>query len=706
MLFFHLIYQTNWAKNNYGRIPTSIERDKILIGKTLGKYRIVEHLGGGGMAEVYKAHHSGLDRYVAIKVLHSFLANEKDFLTRFQREAKIVATFRHPNIVQVYDFDFDKETNSYYMVMEFINGPTLKTRLQELSQTGQVMPLEEAIRITSAVASAMDYAHQQGMVHRDIKPANIIFTQDGQVILSDFGIARMINTSTLTATGAMVGTPAYMAPEQGMGKVGDERSDIYSLGAVLYQLVTGTLPFDADTPLGTVLKHINSPLTPPTKLVFDLPPQVETVIMRALAKDPNNRYQTAKEFATDLEKAMTGESVEPISSELAMAPATDTIVSPHTQYQAEQKKQSTSSRAAAPETRPQRRQGTGILMGLVLILLIVVALFATGKLDHLMTTLFSQTATPSPGPTVPPTSTVTPDLTATYDILITQVAAGVGAALATHDALTTYQATINAPTFTPTPTPLPDWTATAIAACVFEVKVTSDQAIQPDVLMPGQQFVKRWTIQNTGTCAWPEDVRPVFVSGDELDVVSEPGIEPLSPGETARIQITLQAPTEYDTYTSIWQLQSGEETGIEIEGELEISCRVGPTPTPRPTATPAPTPTPEFSPTPVKRLEMYMPVLTWCDESKSRGRVNWGFEGGLSDEYHHFFNEVSVEGELPGAYNEFVGFPHVATYFTTSGTFELPAPAYCCPGDYGHFAIPDEYEIVWYKVYFSENNCP
>ena len=241
------------------------------------------------MAEVYKARHPTLDRYVAIKVLHPFLADEEDFLTRFQREAKIVAAFRHPNIVQVYDFDLDPETDSYYMVMEYVDGPTLKTQLREMAEEGQMLSLEEAVRIVIAVANALHYAHQQGMVHRDIKPGNIIFSQKGQIILSDFGIARMINTSTLTASGAMVGTPAYMAPEQGMGHIGDERSDIYSLGAVLYQLVTGNLPFEADTPLGTVLKHINLPLTPPTSLIPSLPPNIETVIMRALAKDPNNR---------------------------------------------------------------------------------------------------------------------------------------------------------------------------------------------------------------------------------------------------------------------------------------------------------------------------------------------------------------------------------------------------------------------------------
>jgi serine/threonine protein kinase len=229
-----------------------------LINKTLGKYRIVEHVGSGGMAEVYKAYQPSLDRYVAIKVLHSFLADEEDFLARFQREAKIVATLRHPNIVQVYDFD--AEDNVYYMVMEFIDGPSLKARLQEMAQEDQRLPSEEAIRIVAAIADALDYAHQRGMVHRDIKPANIMFAQDEQVILTDFGIAKIMNVTGLTVSGAMIGTPAYMAPEQGMGQTGDERADIYSLGVVLYQLVTSHLPFEANTPLGVVFKHINDPL--------------------------------------------------------------------------------------------------------------------------------------------------------------------------------------------------------------------------------------------------------------------------------------------------------------------------------------------------------------------------------------------------------------------------------------------------------------
>ncbi len=273
-----------------------------MIGKTIGRYRIVEHLGRGGMAEVYKAHQASLDRYVAIKLMHTFLADEQEFLARFEREAKVVATLRHPNIVQVYDFDVDQGV--YYMVMEFINGDTLKARLQALEARGEWVSLDDAVRIVLAVGSALRYAHERNMVHRDVKPANVMITLDGQVILTDFGIAKIVSMSNLTASGAMVGTPSYMAPEQGMGQPGDERSDIYSLGVMLYQLVLGRLPFDADTPLAVVLKHINEPLPLPRLLKPDLPDALNAVILKSLAKDPNERYQKVAEMLADLRRAM------------------------------------------------------------------------------------------------------------------------------------------------------------------------------------------------------------------------------------------------------------------------------------------------------------------------------------------------------------------------------------------------------------------
>jgi tRNA A-37 threonylcarbamoyl transferase component Bud32 len=273
-----------------------------LVGKTIGKYRIVARLGRGGMAEVYKGYQPGLDRYVAVKVLHSHLADEEDFIGRFEREATAVARLRHPNIVQVYDFDVEGST--YYMVMEFVEGPTLKAELKERSMKGQIFSLPEISRIFSALASAIDYAHSRGMVHRDLKPANVMFTAEGQVVLTDFGIARIMGATRYTMTGAISGTPAYMSPEQGQGERGDERSDIYSLGVILYEMVTGRVPFDADTPFAIIMKHINDPLPLPTTVNSAVPEVVERIILKAMSKNPADRYQSAGEMAKALRDAL------------------------------------------------------------------------------------------------------------------------------------------------------------------------------------------------------------------------------------------------------------------------------------------------------------------------------------------------------------------------------------------------------------------
>lgn len=262
-----------------------------LTGKTLGKYQLSERLGRGGMAEVYKAYHPQLERYAAIKVLHGFLAEGRDFQKRFQREAKAIAALRHPNIVQIYDIDAHDE--SYYMVMEFIDGGTLKDRLL---QANGPLPIAEMAHIFREIASALDYAHQQGVLHRDVKPANVLLDKSGRSVLTDFGIARIISDTQFTATGTLVGTPAYMSPEQGKGMPIASTSDIYSLGIILYEMVTGKVPFDADTPLGVIHKHINEPLPPPRSLREDIPKALEDVILKALAKDADNRYSSAAEM--------------------------------------------------------------------------------------------------------------------------------------------------------------------------------------------------------------------------------------------------------------------------------------------------------------------------------------------------------------------------------------------------------------------------
>jgi serine/threonine protein kinase len=273
-----------------------------LVGKTVGKYRIVARLGRGGMAEVYKAYQPGLDRYVGIKVLHAHLIDDKDFIGRFEREALAVGKLRHNNIVQA--LDFDREGEMYFMAMEFIDGPTLKDELKARRIADNPFTLKEISRIFTALCSAIDYAHARGMVHRDLKPANVMINQEGQVVLTDFGIARIIGATQYTQTGAMSGTPAYMSPEQGQGERGDERSDIYSLGVMLYEMVTGVVPYDGDTPFAVIMKHISEPLPMPTVVNPNLPEEVERVILKAMSKRPEDRYQTAGEMARALREAI------------------------------------------------------------------------------------------------------------------------------------------------------------------------------------------------------------------------------------------------------------------------------------------------------------------------------------------------------------------------------------------------------------------
>lgn len=272
-----------------------------LEGTNLGKYRIVKALGRGGMAQVYKAYHPQLDRYMAIKVLRADLAEDAEFLERFRREAHSVSGLRHANIVQV--FDFDMQDDLYYMVMELLEGDTLRARLNEYRIRNQRLPLAESVQILGDVLRGLAYAHAEGLIHRDIKPANIMLNKKGQAVLTDFGVAQIIGSTQHTASGALMGTLNYMAPEQGLKNQCDRRSDIYSLGIVLFEMLTGYTPFDADTPLAILMKHLNDPLPLPTEIDPGLPVELERIVLKALAKDPHDRFQSAEEMAEALQQA-------------------------------------------------------------------------------------------------------------------------------------------------------------------------------------------------------------------------------------------------------------------------------------------------------------------------------------------------------------------------------------------------------------------
>jgi len=277
-----------------GRTPSGME--VALVGQTLGQYRLVERIGRGGMATVYKAYQPSLDRYVAVKVLPTYLAHDPDFAARFRREARAIARLNHPHILPVHDFGQEGELS--YIVMRYVEGGTLKKQL------GQPLALNRTIDILAQIGDALDYAHQQGVIHRDVKPANVLLDQGRWAFLSDFGLAKMVAASVqLTKTGVGLGTPAYMSPEQAQGKPVGAPSDIYSLGIMLFEMLTGRVPFDADTPLAVLIKHLTAPLPLPREVNPDIPEPVERVILKAVAKDPEDRYQWVSEMVEALGRA-------------------------------------------------------------------------------------------------------------------------------------------------------------------------------------------------------------------------------------------------------------------------------------------------------------------------------------------------------------------------------------------------------------------
>lgn len=622
-----------------------------LIDKTLGKYKVLEHIGHGGMSEVYKGQQAQLNRMVAIKVLHPFLADEEGFVVRFQREARIVATLRHPNIVQVYDFDFNEELGIYYMVMEYINGPTLKSMLKN-----DPLPYTEMAKIGAAIANALDYAHQRGMVHRDVKPANIMFIEEQEPVLTDFGIAKMITLSGLTASGAMVGTPAYMAPEVGMGKAGTAHSDLYSLGVVLYQIVTGHLPFTSETPMGMVMQHINDAPPPPSEYDPDISPALEQVILQALEKRPEARFERAADMSRLLRHAVgldtLSERAAPLQRHRPPTPTTtprpegraragsedrliktwppaspDSATSPPTPAP----ETPTEYTEAIPEQPVEEEQKPSLVRRLVrsaLFLLFVLIIgggiwfgveggvppFVMDVLSARMPQMVpaaesSPTPTPSPTPTETPTPTPTPT-----------------------------------PTMTPTATPTLISLTAAETTCTPRVRLDQVRVEPDEVVAPNTPLVAYVTLENNGNCAWPQDVAFHFGNGDRLGAPEVYPMGSLDAGNTIQIIIPMQAPEELGSYRSVWEIRRDGEGKLGSNINIEITVGDVPAMTPTPMTEPA---TPEAAID--EPLALSEPLLLSWEEDRAQDRWS-GFveveaQGGTGD-YRYYRNEVSAATEL------------------------------------------------------------
>jgi serine/threonine protein kinase len=284
-----------------------------LIGATIGHYRITQSLGQGGMAAVYKAYQENLDREVAIKILPEHYSHNANFVARFKLEARALARLNHPNIVTVHDAgEFQRRL---YIVMAYIPGGTLRERLD------RPLPVTRVVEITRAVAAALGYAHERNIIHRDVKPANVLMDLDGRPVLSDFGIAKVVAEETgeqLTSTGTGIGTPEYMAPEQCRGLPVDSRSDIYALGVMAYEMFTGRTPFQGAPFTAVIYAQIHEPPPPPSHFNPQIPPAVDAVILQALAKDPDQRFQRATDFADALERACAISRSGPVARALVL----------------------------------------------------------------------------------------------------------------------------------------------------------------------------------------------------------------------------------------------------------------------------------------------------------------------------------------------------------------------------------------------------
>jgi serine/threonine protein kinase len=425
-----------------------------LIGKAFGPYTIVERIGEGGMAVVYKGYQESLNRYVAIKVLRDELARDQQFVNRFRREALAAAKLNHPNLLHVYDAGVAHGV--YYLAMDYAPGGTLK----DLMMRGPVPP-DRAASIAAQMADALEYAHRQGLVHRDVKPTNILFTADGRPKLTDFGIAKALyETSQLTRTGTSIGTPDYMAPEQIQGQPVDGRTDLYSLGIVLYEMLSGRVPFRSSTPVAVLYKQVNEIPPPLRSLNVQVPTWLEAVVNKAVAKRPQDRFQSGSEFARALRKQYAPEGAPGGVVEPPVTRRPTPVPPPRKTRMPEARQPTAVPRSrSAPASRPRRRGLVVLLLGAIAV---VVALVGVGA-AVLLGDLFQRGSSNN--------QQVVMTMVVTSHIVTQVVTSPPSERTATSSPATS---TVPVPTRTSAPpsteTPVPDWDIPSLQANVTDMR--------------------------------------------------------------------------------------------------------------------------------------------------------------------------------------------------------------------------------------------
>lgn len=565
----------------------------------------------GGMATVYKAYHAAVDRYVAIKVLPPNMAQDPSFAARFSQEARTIAKLEHPYILPVYDSGNDGGTA--YIVMRYMEAGTLTELLAK-----DRPDMRQSIRLIQHMAEALDHAHKVGIIHRDIKPSNILLDKNGQAYLTDFGIAKIIEGS-LNLTGSnIIGTPAYMSPEQGQGWRVDHRSDVYSLGVVLYEMTTGVRPFEAETPMAVLLQHIQAPLPPPRSIASDIPLELERVILKALAKDPKDRYASAGQFARALENLLSSAGhVAVAATQVDSSPAQNATLADAGMPPAVTKKAAGGVRPKSPPL-PQRveraaapppparvetsRKKSGpnwfVLLGCGgILLLLIAAILAVALFGGSLLALPAEggNATATFAAALTEAFSTARALQSTDPLNASETPAGITAV-----ALATTQAPV---AVTPSNTPdsgtsTPPLTATA-TPCTDDGKYISDVTI-PDgtAITAGTAFTKTWRVQNTGTCPWNVNYKLTFISGEAMSGPASAALSDVPPGGTLDISVNLVAPTSAGNFTGRWRLTNALGAQFGTNGNpLTVVITVPGTPTPTPTATLTPTATATFTAT-------------------------------------------------------------------------------------------------------------